>query len=99
MSHAAPSIKAAILTRLIDPSNGSWSAEAARAILTIELPADDRARLNELAANARDGSLSAEETAELESYRRVGRFLELMKAKARLSLDEVASHSEATDSD
>ena len=101
MSHAtlATSSEAAILSRVIDPSNGSWPPEAAHSILAIELPTDDRERLNELAAKARDGSLSREEMAELDNYRHVGRLLELMKAKARLSLDEVAPHSKATDGD
>jgi uncharacterized protein YnzC (UPF0291/DUF896 family) len=42
--------------------------------------------MNELAAKAREGSLGADEQLEIESYRQACRLLDLMKAKARLSL-------------
>lgn len=46
----------------------------------------DQECARELAAKARDGSLALEEQAELDNYCGVGRLLELMKSKARLSL-------------
>jgi len=42
--------------------------------------------MNFLAAKAREGSLIEQESAELENYRHVGRLLEVLKSKARLSL-------------
>ena len=42
--------------------------------------------MNELAAKSRDGTLGADEQLEIESYRQACRLLDLMKAKARLSL-------------
>ena len=42
--------------------------------------------MSELAAKARDGSLGVDEQLEIESYRQACRLLDLMKAKARLSL-------------
>jgi uncharacterized protein YnzC (UPF0291/DUF896 family) len=42
--------------------------------------------MNELASKSREGSLSADEQLEIESYRQACRLLDLMKAKARLSL-------------
>ena len=83
----------AILARAIDPGQGNWSPAASRSILDISLTADDARRRDELADKARNGTLSTEEASELESYRHVGRILELMKAKARVSLrkSEVAS--------
>jgi len=80
--------EAAILSRVIDAENGNLSAEAARAILRLGFPAADRARAELLADRARDGVLSAEEETELESYRHVARLLELMKSKARRSLQQ-----------
>lgn len=50
------------------------------------LSSTDRERMNELAARSRDGSLGSDEQLEIESYRQACRLLDLMKAKARLSL-------------
>ena len=58
----------------------------ARGILSLTLSPADRERMNELAAKARDGSLGADEQLEIESYRQACRLLDLMKAKARVSL-------------
>jgi hypothetical protein len=77
-----------ILSRALAPDAGGLSAEAARAILAIELSPTDRAELQRLAHGAKDGSLTPEEHADLENYRHVGRLLELMKSKARISLKQ-----------
>jgi hypothetical protein len=42
--------------------------------------------MNQLAIKSREGSLNADEQLEIESYRHACRLLDLMKAKARLSL-------------
>jgi uncharacterized protein YnzC (UPF0291/DUF896 family) len=47
--------------------------------------------MHELAGKAQDGTLTGAEAAELESYRRVGRLLDLMRSKARRSLKDVDS--------
>ena len=52
----------------------------------VRLDDTDRARAELLADRARNGVLSHEEETELESYRHVARLLELMKSKARRSL-------------
>ena len=94
-----PASEAAILSRTIDPSNGNWCAEAARSILAIEMSQLDLERASELAGKAREGSLTEAERVELDSYRHVGRLLELMKAKARVSLRESTAHPKANDGD
>lgn len=76
----------AILSRALAPERGNLSSEAAESILAIELSAADRDELQRLAERAKDGSLSPQEHADLECYRHVGRLLELMKSKARMSL-------------
>jgi hypothetical protein len=86
MSTVTPSPEAAILTRLLQPKRPTLSAEAARAILAIEFPAEDRQRMDVLAAKARAGTLTPAEEAEIDGYERVGLFLSLMKSKARRSL-------------
>ena len=77
---------AEILARTIKPRAGDLSVEAARSILSFRLSEDDRDRVNELAAKARSGTLTAEQRAELDEYERITGLLELMQSKARLSL-------------
>ncbi len=86
MSTTIPSHQAEILARTIRADDGDLSADAARSLLTLQLPDDDRDRVNQLAVKAREGSLSEEERAELDDYERVASLLELLQSKARLSL-------------
>jgi hypothetical protein len=77
---------AEILTRTIMPNEGNLPVEAARSILHFRLAQADYERVNELAAKARAGTLTAEERAELDEYERITCLVELMQSKARLSL-------------
>ena len=86
MSIAVEKSGAAILSRVVGPENANLSREAARSILNIRFPESDRDRMNELAEKARAGVLAGDDEAELENYRHVGRLLEVLKSKARLSL-------------
>ena len=83
----------AVLSRALDASNGNLSPDAARSILDIELTAADKTRASELSALAANGTLSAEQEAELESLRHAGRVLELLKSKARLALKACSQNS------
>ena len=76
----------AILSRVIKPDNGTWSRAAAESILKFDFPPADLKRMNSLASKARRGTLTASEEAQLDNYRGVGRLLELLQSKARLSL-------------
>ncbi len=76
----------AILTRLVDPKVTNLPAHAAEGLLLITFRQDDIDRMNELAAVARDGPLTPEQRAEMESYNRIGHFLALVHSKARLAL-------------
>ena len=86
MSAATAETEAEIWNRTIQPESGTLSAEAARALLELKLRPDDVARVNDLSAKARESTLTDEEGRELDSFLNVGRALELLKAKARLSL-------------
>jgi uncharacterized protein YnzC (UPF0291/DUF896 family) len=66
---------------------GGFGREAAESLLRIRLPQEDCNRVNQLAEKSRQESLAVAEEAELENYRRVGRLLELIKSKARQSLN------------
>lgn len=93
MSVAIENSETTILSRVIEPRRGTWSKEAAESILKFDFPASDLRRMNSLAGKARQGELTAEEEAALDSYREVGRLLELLQSKARLSLKRLASRS------
>jgi hypothetical protein len=77
-----------ILVRTIKPNDGGLSTEAARAMLDFRLSQADTSRVNDLAAKARAGVLTAEERAELDDYERITALLEIMQSKARLSLKQ-----------
>ncbi len=81
-----PNNEADILSRVIQPGHNGLSLAAARALLKLEFPGDDRRRMHELAVKNQAGDLTAAERRELDDYLRVGRLLDLLGAKARLSL-------------
>ncbi|MHC1765407.1 MAG: hypothetical protein AB9869_14085 [Verrucomicrobiia bacterium] len=80
-----------IWNRLIQSETGGLSRAAAEAWLELKFSAVDRERVNELSAKAREGALSDREEQELDVYLNIGRALELIKAKARCSLDQKRS--------
>jgi len=81
---------AAILGRLIGPDRPTLSPDAARSILALTFDPEDRRRVLELSAKNQEGSLTAQERAELEEYLRADDFLSLLQSKARLSLKRAA---------
>ncbi|MFL5241457.1 MAG: hypothetical protein ACJ8FY_05060 [Gemmataceae bacterium] len=85
-----PSItEAAILSRVIQSSKLTLSPEAAQALRDLRFTEEDRKKMHELAVKNQKGLLSPEEERELDSYVRVGRFLDLISAKAAKSLNSV----------
>jgi hypothetical protein len=78
--------EAAILARVIQPDNHNLPLAAARALLKFEFNMDDRQRMHDLAVKNQSGKLTSTEKRELDGYLRVGRLLDLLGAKARLSL-------------
>ena len=88
MSPTVTNSEAAILSRTIRPEQGDLSSDAAKSLLNLSLPDSDQHRAQDLATKATEGALSRPEEVELDNYRAVGRLLELMKSKARLSLQK-----------
>jgi hypothetical protein len=80
--------EADIWNRTIRPEVGDMSAAAARELLRLRLSDDDVERVRHLSGKANAGALAPEEAHELDHYLNVGRALEFLKAKARLSLRE-----------
>jgi uncharacterized protein YnzC (UPF0291/DUF896 family) len=68
------------------PNQPGMSPESARAILDLCFDRSAVSRMNELAEKNRQGTLTEAERKEMDAYLRVGNFLNLMQAKARLSL-------------
>jgi phage portal protein BeeE len=83
--------EANILRRVVDPQRAGWTRETAEAILALRLPKRDASRASTLARKACAGSLSPAEARELEDYKHIGRFLELMQSRARLSLKDAGA--------
>ena len=77
---------AVILNRLVKPDRADLSSEAARALLQFEFSKKDRDRMHDLSLKVQEGTLRADEQVELESYRRVGYFLDLVRSMARKTL-------------
>jgi hypothetical protein len=86
VSAIKPTDEVIILSRAIRPDSGDWPVEIANGIMSITLAEDDRNRMNELGRHATAGELSPDEEIEIEKYRRATRVIELLKAKARVSL-------------
>jgi len=78
--------EAAILARVIRPDDAGLPPEAARALLNLRLDRADLDRIHDLLTRNQENVLTPPELAELDSYLRVGSFLDLMQAKARRSL-------------
>ncbi|NEP57212.1 MAG: hypothetical protein F6K31_09335 [Symploca sp. SIO2G7] len=78
--------EADIFARIVHPEDGNLPQEISRLILNLRFEAEDATRMNELAQKNNRGLLSETERQEMEQYLRVGNFLNLLHAKARLSL-------------
>ena len=78
--------EADILDEMVSPDGGDLPPEGARALLALRFTPKAISRMDELAAKNRDDAISPLEREEMEKYMRVGNFLSIVKAKARLSL-------------
>jgi hypothetical protein len=78
--------EAAILSRMVRPQQDDLSNAEAQAVLRVDFDRRDLDRLHELTMRNQDDALTPAERSELESYLRLSAFLDLMHAKARLTL-------------
>lgn len=83
--------EAGILSRIIQPEKGGWDQAASAAILSFSFSDKDRERMHELLELSKAGELSDSQREELTSYHKAGRMLELLKARARISLQQKAA--------
>jgi hypothetical protein len=75
-----------ILADVIPPDQGDLNADVARSFLSWKFTDRAVARMNELAERNSKGTITVQERQELEKYLRVGSLLNILHAKARLSL-------------
>lgn len=80
-----PKSDAALWGRLIQ-FDEELSPTAARALLKIKFSAGDQQRLKQLAAKARQGTLSTEDEELAGAYERLGCVLDILHSKARQAL-------------
>jgi len=85
-TESLPNSELSILGRIIDPEDPSLSPEAARSILLLDFRGSDHERMSALLTKNREGKLSDNERAELESYNNVSHLIALWQSKARVSL-------------
>ena len=87
MSAQLESSEAAILSRIIQPDSGDWPQAAAVAILGMGFHETDQERMTVLLERAKAGDITNKESETLEHYRHIGKLLELLKSRARRSLE------------
>jgi hypothetical protein len=81
------STEAAIIARMIHAEKADLPKDTAQAVLGLfSFDQADLDRMHFLAVKNQDDALTPAEKAELETYLRVSYFIDLMHAKARLSL-------------
>jgi hypothetical protein len=78
--------EAEILERIVSADGPTLSAAAARSFLRLKLPPRDTTRVRQLLRKNNLGTIDAEERVALEKYLRVGQFLDLLHARARVAL-------------
>jgi hypothetical protein len=86
--------EADILSEVVAPDEPTLSREFARAVLSVRFNDAATHRIRELLQKNNAEAISAAEKSDLEKYLRVGQFLDLMQAKARLSLEHTSRPSQ-----
>jgi hypothetical protein len=88
MSDSSTITEADILADVLEAEGGDLSPEVARSVLRWQFTDRAKSRMTKLADRNNRGTIRPEEREELDKYLRVGSFLNLIQAKARLSLKD-----------
>ena len=78
--------EADIMEEVIAPRKSGLNPEAARSFLEMTFKRDATKQIRQLLLKNNRGTITAGERALLDKYLRVGQFLDLLRAKAQLSL-------------
>ena len=80
-----------VLNSLFDPAHPSFTKEGVQTLLALKSSEAEKARMEELADKANQGTLSPDEDREYETWVRAGALISLLQAKARLYQKKLAS--------
>ena len=86
--------EADILSEVVAPNAATLSEEFSRAVLSVGFNDAATSRIRELLQKKNAGTITTAEESDLQKYLRVGQFLDLMQAKARLSLKQTGPSSQ-----
>ena len=75
-----------VIERMLQSGSGEMTREAASAVLQWRMAEGDQAKVSQLSAKARAGTLTPEEASELDWYLLLGDFLSVVQSKARVTL-------------
>ncbi len=93
MENTVTLTEADILSEVVAPEDPTLNEEFARAVLAVRFTDAATGRIRDLLQRNNAGTLTPAEKSNLEKYMRVGQFIDLMQAKARLSLKPSGSTS------
>jgi len=86
MGTSSPTTATEILGEVIEPIEPTFAPQFAEMVLRLRLSESAQARIRDLIGRNNAGNLDAAEKRALENYLLVGQFLDLLQAKARVSL-------------
>ena len=86
MSRNVSITEAGILEKVVAPAVGNLTPEAARALLSLRFDRATTQTIRTLLRQNNRGTITAADRLALEKYLRVGQLLDLLHAKARVSL-------------
>jgi hypothetical protein len=79
-----------ILSQVVAPEEPSLQRELARSVLKMKFNESAEMTIRELLAKNNRGEITADERFLLDKYLRVGQFIDLLQAKARLTLHQAS---------
>ena len=92
MATTTMTTEADILEQLVAPAEADLPADLARALLRFKFDAPTTRKIRRLLRQNNSGTITGEDRVLLEKYLRVGQMLDLVHAKARLSLTKLRQH-------
>lgn len=90
MSAATPLSEFDILAELVQPDEPTMSEAHARFVLGMHFTEASQSRIRELLQKNNRGDITPQERAALDKFLRVGQFVDLLQAKARVTLAKLS---------
>jgi hypothetical protein len=86
MASTTPTTESGVFDGLVFPFDQDLDPQAARSLLRIRFDRQAIKQINQLLRKNQRGTISAEERMVLEKYLRMGKFIDVLQAKARKAL-------------